>query len=542
MAKATHTVMPHSLAKALMDASMQHFDSGGQVSALGGGNTTQTPSTNDSVTNPYGTFSNLQHDPSASNISSFANPMNQVGGMFQDIGQSLTAQNKFQASSPTITNQNFGPRIQSLQGEQNQTYGQQQSLAQQLLNQSQGIGPNPVQAALNQQTGQNVAQTGALMAGQRGAGANTGLLARQAGQMGANAQQQSIGQAATLQAQQQLAAQKALQDSYQNMANQAIQGESIQQGGLASQNSAITTGQLGAQGINANIAGQNAAAINGTTGSIMNALGGAGASMLSKGGEVKKMASGGGVMGIAQFASPQAAPINMTDWKGQGVLVNAPKGDKKKPQTPGDTGSSPDTGDAGDWEGGGGLAGGAGDAEGMPSVGGLGTMLASHGGMIPNYDDGGEINDNIGIADFSPPSSSASGGAGGDGGGAGIQLGKKGGGGGGGGLASMLPLLAMLAHGGTPEQAFSRALMKLGGKVPGKAKVSGDNEKNDTQPTLLSPGEVVLPRSVTQSPQAAKKAAEFMKHVQKGKGKKASSYGDVLQAKQAVKKCGGGRM
>jgi len=38
--------------------------------------------------------------------------------------------------------------------------------------------------------------------------------------------------------------------------------------------------------------------------------------------------------------------------------------------------------------------------------------------------------------------------------------------------------------------------MKLGGHVSGKAKVAGDSEENDTVPAMLSPGELVIPRSV----------------------------------------------
>jgi hypothetical protein len=38
--------------------------------------------------------------------------------------------------------------------------------------------------------------------------------------------------------------------------------------------------------------------------------------------------------------------------------------------------------------------------------------------------------------------------------------------------------------------------MKLGSYVPGKAKVEGDSEENDTVPAMLSPGELVIPRSV----------------------------------------------
>ena len=50
--------------------------------------------------------------------------------------------------------------------------------------------------------------------------------------------------------------------------------------------------------------------------------------------------------------------------------------------------------------------------------------------------------------------------------------------------------------------------MKLGGHVGGKAKVEGDSEENDTVPALLSPGELVIPRSV---PKNGKSMEEFAK-------------------------------
>ena len=46
--------------------------------------------------------------------------------------------------------------------------------------------------------------------------------------------------------------------------------------------------------------------------------------------------------------------------------------------------------------------------------------------------------------------------------------------------------------------------MKAGGLVPGRAAVPGDSPTNDTVAARLSPGEVVLPRTVAQAgPQAA---------------------------------------
>ncbi len=84
------------------------------------------------------------------------------------------------------------------------TYGQQGNTLGQLQGVANGTGPNPAQAMLNQATGQNVANQSAMMAGQRGAGSNVGLMARQAAQQGAATQQQAAGQGATMQANQQL--------------------------------------------------------------------------------------------------------------------------------------------------------------------------------------------------------------------------------------------------------------------------------------------------------------------------------------------------
>ena len=94
--------------------------------------------------------------------------------------------------------------VQALQGANG--VGNQSAVFNQLQGVANGTGPNPAQAMLAQATGANVANQAALMAGQRGAASNVGLMARQAAQQGANAQQQAIGQGATLQANQSLGA------------------------------------------------------------------------------------------------------------------------------------------------------------------------------------------------------------------------------------------------------------------------------------------------------------------------------------------------
>ena len=84
--------------------------------------------------------------------------------------------------------------------------GNQSSVFNQLQGVASGQGPNPAQAMLNNATGANVANQAALMAGQRGASQNAGLMARQIGQQGAGIQQNAVGQGAALQAQQSLGA------------------------------------------------------------------------------------------------------------------------------------------------------------------------------------------------------------------------------------------------------------------------------------------------------------------------------------------------
>lgn len=74
-------------------------------------------------------------------------------------------------------------------------------------------------------------------------------------------------------------------------------------------------------------------------------------------------------------------------------------------------------------------------------------------------------------------------------------------------------------HGGMVEQCYANggtatpmiaALMNNGGHVPGQAEVPGDSLKNDKIRALLSPGEIVLPRSITMHPDAPSLAKEFV--------------------------------
>lgn len=68
-----------------------------------------------------------------------------------------------------------------------------------------------------------------------------------------------------------------------------------------------------------------------------------------------------------------------------------------------------------------------------------------------------------------------------------------------------------------------------GGPVPGRPILSGDSPRNDTVPAMLSPGEIVIPRSKASDPELAK---EFIDHLmsEKNSGSKDKSYLSVLEA------------
>ena len=115
---------------------------------------------------------------------------------------------------------------------------------------------------------------------------------------------------------------------------------------------------------------------------------------------------------------------------------------------------------------------------------------------------------------------------------AGTETGVTGGGAGVGlGVDTSMPTITMpsylnKAHGGEidqPKKKFIDHILEgdkfaYGNKVPGKAEVKGDDLKNDKVPAMLSPGEIVVPRSKASDPD---KAAQFAKAVaMKSKRKK----------------------
>jgi hypothetical protein len=227
---------------------------------------------------------------------------------------------------------------QGLQGAGQQGVNAQQMLLAALQQQAMGQGVSPAQQALANATGANVANQAALLAGNRGASSNAGLIGRQAAMQGAGAMQQAAGQAAELRANEQLAAQ----------------------------------GQLGALG--------------------------------------------------TQLVNQQGAALGNVSQTAQGLQ-------------------------------------------------GMG-LQAAQGANQTNLGNANQANQ------FNAPFSNAIAGKVGDG-------------------------IFQSVSQGALNSAFPPKKMSEGGEVPGKALVEGDHEANDTVPTLLSPGEIVIPRSYASDPKAA---------------------------------------
>lgn len=88
------------------------------------------------------------------------------------------------------------------------------------------------------------------------------------------------------------------------------------------------------------------------------------------------------------------------------------------------------------------------------------------------------------------------------------------------------------AAGATAGQALAKY---NGGPIDGKATVPGDSPKNDTVPAMLSPGELVIPRSVLQSENPEQAIIEFYKqHKNKPEMKQGYFDGGLSSANEMV--------
>lgn len=283
-------------------------------------------------------------------------------------------------------------------------------------NMANGTGPNPAMAQLANATGANVANQAALMAGQRGAGANAGLMARQSANQGSNIQQHAAGQAAVLQAQQQLGGQQQMaQIAQQQVGNYGQATGGFNQFALGAQGNVLN----GANSSN-QLSMQQANALNNYNLNKYNVQqGNAAADAQQAGNTIKGLASiyTGGAAGALGGAATMA---------GAG-------------------------------------GGGAPSAGGVQSVGGEGAapgvgfenVYMASGGAVPQ------------IGNHGPRSS-------------------------------------------TSQYLSQAKQLKSGGAVPGHAQAPGNSYRNDTVHAMLSPGEIVIPRSIMQSKNPAEAAKQFV--------------------------------
>lgn len=311
---------------------------------------------------------------------------------------------------------------------QSQVYDQTQGIVN-------GTGPNPAAAMLNQTTGANVANQASLMAGQRGSGANAGLIARQAAQTGAGIQQQAAGQGATMQANQSLNAIGQAGNMAGSMAANQIGQTNANVGSQLAEQSALLNANTASQNVQGQMANTTMGGQQKMIGGIMNGISGV-PMMAAEGGQVPsaytpqsmfgQFVNSQGASSVPTFATPDTKAFNMGG---------------KKPANP--------------------MAG----AEKI-------AVVAAEGGKVP--------------AMVSP------------------------------GERFLRPAEAKAVAQGKANP------LSVGEQIPGQAKVSGDSYKNDTVPKKLDAGGVVIPRSVMQSKDPAKGAADFVRAVMAKKKAKIS--------------------
>lgn len=127
----------------------------------------------------------------------------------------------------------------------NQSYAQEQQLANQLGMQAQGLGPSVAQVTAEQQAGQNLQNQMAMLGSQRGS-SNPALAQQAALRAGSEAQQQAAQQAVLGRTQEALGAQ-AQQGNLLGAMNQQAQGFSTAQAGLEQQAMLQSMGAINSQ-------------------------------------------------------------------------------------------------------------------------------------------------------------------------------------------------------------------------------------------------------------------------------------------------------
>jgi hypothetical protein len=451
-------------------AGRHYFDDGG-VTTAGTGSTTIANNTagtyqNGLVNNPVANGVTWGLSGNAGNL--VGEGENSIGGAAQGLASAFTTQNGYQAQEAPTTESNYSPIVATGANtaaagynQFNQNLEQEQALNSQLGQIAAGQGPNPAQTVLAQNTATNVANQGALMAGQRGASSNVGLIARQAAQTGAATQQAAVGQAATNQANQSLNAVGQQQTLLGNTGSQITSEQNANTGLLGTaasaqnaQNNTNVANAGMAQGINAQTAQNNANAVNSTESGLLGGAGSIASSLFASGGDVEAPSS----------PEPNSPSVNIPSF------VTTPS-----------SSSSSSSGSAGG--GGSGLGSLVGLAAAAFAKGGN-ICAGPHGHVAAFLSGGGPVE-----AMVSPQER----------------------------YLNPEEVRKVVHEGADP--------LKLGKVFKGKAKKAGDSLKNDTIPATLEEGGCVLPRHVTKmkGPHKSERAALFIHkamHMKKPQGAK----------------------
>lgn len=203
-------------------------------------------------------------------------------GLFDSISNFLGLSNDYTPSGAAAGNPYSPEVLQAMLDERARIAGGQNQLASQLQAQAQGQGVNPAETQYLQNVQNNVANSQALLASQRGL--NPALAARMASRAQAGANEQAASQASLLNQQQQLAAQQELAGLY---------GQE-QQGNLAQQQLYVNPNTAANQ-TNAEIGAGNQRAAGNVFGGVLQGISGASTLFKAHGGMVEKMADGGAV-------------------------------------------------------------------------------------------------------------------------------------------------------------------------------------------------------------------------------------------------------
>lgn len=402
------------------------------------------------------------------------------------VSSALGLGNGYSTQSGASPNQATANKQQEIdRNNLNAVYGQQGDLAKMLLAQAQGQGPNLAELQLQQATNQNNQQAAGALASQRGM--NPALAQRLIAQQTAANNQNAAGQAGVLRAQQQLASQGALGNVYGQQANESQANANMYTQAQTSAN------QANAQ-IAQNNANTNAGIVGGIMGGVSSALG------LAEGGEVDsphkhlekllisignkvhplKLASGGALGKLPMNAIDPALAAGTPD-----IFGGVPSPKKEDPN--------------------------AGLAAAQQTFNK--NLLDTNSPMMKVSGSGIDVND--------PTESITQGDTA-------YQKAAHGG-----------KIDAMVSPGERfipPElvEAVKKGHVKashVAPKIPGKAKVKGDDEKNDIVPAKLEVGGVVIPRTKADNDADAQ---EFLKALAKEKEKKSgpSSFAKVLKARR----------